>query len=214
MPPTIYAILLAAGRSTRMGQSKPLLPWGQSTVIESCVDHLFCGGVQEVTVVLNPQSESIMQTLASTSVGIVINDIPNCEMGVSISRGAEQLPAAPGAILLALADQPAVPPEVIGALISVWRKGDALIVIPTRSGRGGHPILLDGSLKPRLLKLDPQLGLRGLLQDLQNQTVRLEVESPYIMRDIDTLEEYEALHREVFGMAAAPKPASPFPLPL
>jgi len=108
MPPTIYAILLAAGRSTRMGQSKPLLPWGQSTVIESCVDHLFCGGVQEVTVVLNPQSESIMQTLASTSVGIAINDIPNCEMGVSISRGAEQLPAAPGAILLALADQPAV----------------------------------------------------------------------------------------------------------
>jgi len=103
MPPTIYAILLAAGRSTRMGQSKPLLPWGQSTVIESCVDQLFCGGVQEVTVVLNPQSESIMQTLASTSVGIVINDIPNCEMGVSISRGAEQLPAALGAILLALA---------------------------------------------------------------------------------------------------------------
>jgi molybdenum cofactor cytidylyltransferase len=206
MPPTVYAILLAAGRSTRMGQPKPLLPWGQSTVIESCVDHLFCGGVQEVTVVLNPQSESIRQSLASTSAGIVINDIPNCEMGVSISRGAEQLPVAPGAILLALADQPAIPSEVIQALISVWRKGDALVVIPTRNGRGGHPILLDGSLKSRLLKLDPQLGLRGILQDLRNQTVRLEVESPYILRDIDTWEEYEALHWEVFGLAPASKP--------
>jgi len=214
MLPDIYAILLAAGRSTRMGQPKPLLPWGQSTVIEACVDHLLSGGVRDVTVVLNPESESTRQILASTPARVVINEIPNCEMGVSISKGAEQLPAAPGAILVALADQPAIPPEVIEALISVWQKGDALVVIPTQSGRGGHPILLDGSLKSRLLKLDPQLGLRALLQVLQNQTVRLEVESPYIMRDIDTLEEYEALHREVFGMAAAPKPASPFPLPL
>jgi molybdenum cofactor cytidylyltransferase len=124
-------------------------------------------------------------------------------MGVSISRGAEQLPAAPGAILLALADQPAIPPEVIEALISVWRKGDALVVIPTRHGRGGHPILLDGSLKSRLLELDPELGLRELLRDLHDQTVRLEVESPYIVRDIDTWEEYEALHREVFGTPAS-----------
>jgi molybdenum cofactor cytidylyltransferase len=198
-PPDIAAILLAAGRSSRMGQPKQLLRWGSRTVVESCVNNLREGGVHRIVVVLGHCAEEVREALSTSNVLFAVNDHIGSEMGVSVSTGARLLEDSPEAILIALGDQPAIGPETIAALIDYWRRNRALAVIPEHSGRGGHPVLLDGSLKSRLLDLDPEQGLRGLLRSLGSGVHRVDLGSPFIARDIDTWQDYRALYEEVFS---------------
>src|SRR5262249_22971334 len=139
---TISAILLAAGRSVRMGAFKPLLPFGRSTVVETCINYLRTGGVEEIVVVAGHRAEDLRSKLSNINVRFALNDDPTSEMGTSIIRGVEQISSRTGCLLIALVDHPAVPPAIVVELISQWRSG-ATLVIPTWNGRGGHPVVID-----------------------------------------------------------------------
>jgi molybdenum cofactor cytidylyltransferase len=197
-PKTIAAILLAAGRSQRMGAFKPLLPFGTNTVIESCVDYLKAGGVDSIVVVLGHRAEEVRQQLQQTFVTFALNPDPTSEMNDSIRCGVEMLPNDAAATLIALVDHPAVPPSVVMDLIDAWRKG-ASLVIPTHKGRGGHPVLIDLRYRLNLQQLEPTQGLRSLFESHSGRVKRLEVPSPYIARDMDTWDDYIRLYSEVFG---------------
>jgi len=194
----IAAILLAAGRSERMGAFKPLLPFGEKTVIESCVDYLKAGGVDSVIVVLGHRADEIRQQLRHTSVTFALNPDPASEMSHSIRCGVKMLPRDSAATLIALVDHPAVPPSVVTALITAWENG-APLVIPTHEGRGGHPVLVDLRYRAELEQLEPTKGLRLLFESHLERVHRLEVPSPYIARDMDTWDDYIRLFSEVFG---------------
>ncbi len=205
-PDSIAAIILAAGRSTRMGSFKPLLPFGASTVIETCIDNLRGGGVETVVVVVGHRAEDIKERLKNRGVTFAFNSEPDSEMSASIVCAVAQLPVEIKAVLITPADHPAVPPEVITTLISEWKLGGALVV-PTWNDRGGHPVLIDLSFRYELLRLNPNLGLRALFDAHQNQVRRVPVNSNSIARDMDTWDDYLALHEAVFG---AP-PSEPVP---
>jgi molybdenum cofactor cytidylyltransferase len=196
----IAAILLAAGRSRRMGAFKPVLPFGRQTVIESCIDNLVAGGVERVVVVVGFRGDEIRRRLAHLPVSFAVNEEAGSEMNVSIARGVEQITDETEAIFVALADHPAVEPEVIRLLIAERRRKGARLVVPEHEGRGGHPVLVDGSFREELLSLDPQRGLRGLFDAHREEVLRVGVASPYVARDMDTWEDYLALHEEVFGI--------------
>lgn len=195
----ISAILLAAGRSRRMGAFKPLLPFGQTTVIESCIRNLQEGGVETVVVVVGHRGDRLRERLAHLPVRFAVNTDAESEMGVSIARGVEQIPLGTEALFVALSDQPAVEPEVIRLLIDERRRTGARLVVPEHQGRGGHPVLLDYDLREEMLNLDPQRGLRALFDAHREEVLRVAVASAYVARDMDTWEDYVALHEEVFG---------------
>ena len=111
----VAAIVLAAGRSERMGAFKPLLPFGDSTVIESCIDNLRGGGVETIVVVVGQDSraEELKRHLQDAHVSFAINPNPASEMSDSIACGVHQLPKQMKAILITPADHPAVPAEVV-----------------------------------------------------------------------------------------------------
>ncbi len=201
-PIGIGAIVLAAGRSERMGAFKPLLPFGKSTVIEACIEHLREGGVETIVVVVaqDLRGEKLQQHLRDSNVTFAINPDPASEMGDSIAFGVRKLSDQTRAVLITPADHPAVPPEVVVQLIEEWQKGAALVV-PTFENRGGHPVLLDISFRPELLNLDPQGGLKNLFKVNSATVCRLAVESKYIARDMDTWDDYRVLHEEVFGVS-------------
>src|SRR5437868_311653 len=115
--PSVAAILLAAGRSRRMGAFKPLLPFGGRSVVEACVSNLLDGGVEEIVVVVGHRADEVRERLAHLPLRFAVNDDAESEMGVSIARGIEQISPDGEAVLLALVDQPAIPPEVIRLLI-------------------------------------------------------------------------------------------------
>jgi CTP:molybdopterin cytidylyltransferase MocA len=200
------AILLAAGQSSRMGAFKPLLPFSNKTVIECCIDYLRKGGVDTIVVVLGHRAKEVRERLEHIPVLFAINPDPASEMGASIAAGLRVLPETASAALIALADHPAVPTSVVSTLLEVWGKG-ARLVIPTWQGRGGHPVLVDLSFKPELLRLSATGGLKAFFEAHQNEIERIAVDSPFIARDIDTWDDYRALHEEVTGQPA-PEPSN------
>jgi molybdenum cofactor cytidylyltransferase len=199
-PEEIAAVLLAAGRSRRMGAFKPLLPFGGVTVVKACVGNLLEAGAREVVVVVGRRAEEVRAALArERRVRFAVNDEPESEMGVSVARGVEALGREVGAALVALVDQPAVPPGAIRSLIEARARTGARLVLPEWRGRGGHPVLIDLALREELLGLVPLKGLRALFDAHREEVLRVASESPFVARDMDTWEEYVALHREVFG---------------
>jgi len=199
----VAAILLSAGRSRRMGAFKPLLPFGDRTVIECCIDNLRGAEIDDIVVVMGHRAEDIREQLKNSQVRFAVNPAPDSEMSASIALGLKQVNGHARALLLALVDHPAVPSEVIRILIEEWKRG-ATLVQPEHAGCGGHPVLIDMAYRNELLVLDPTQGLRALFAAHREKVRRVPVESPYVARDMDTWEDYRRLHRDVFGITPAP----------
>ena len=195
----VAAIVLAAGRSRRMGQFKPLLPFGDRTVIDHCIDSLRCGGVESIVLVVGYRAADLQNHLQSANVVFAINPDPDSEMSESVAHGVSQIPSNAKAILITPVDHPAVPGAVVARIIESWQKG-ASLVVPTWEGRGGHPVLVDLAFRNELLNLDPSRGLRSLFESHPGQVTRLRVDSSYVARDMDTWDDYISLHKDVFGV--------------
>lgn len=186
-----------------MGAFKPLLPFGGVSVVEACVAALRGAGVGEVVVVVGLRGVEVRGALAQAGVRFAVNKEAGSEMGVSVARGVEALSEGCGAVLVALVDQPAVPPAEVRRLIDERRRTGARLVVPEWQGRGGHPVLIDLAFRAELLSLAPERGLRALLEAHRAEVLRVEAASPYVTRDMDTWDDYLALHTEVFGRPPA-----------
>ncbi|MBA3568122.1 MAG: nucleotidyltransferase family protein [Pyrinomonadaceae bacterium] len=195
----VSAILLAAGRSARMGAFKPLLPFGKTTVVRSGIQSLREAGVEDIVMVLGHRAKELQENLGDLRLHFALNPDATSEMSASIACGLRELPPDARAALIALTDQPAVPPDVIRAIVSEWISGERL-VIPEFQGRGGHPVLVDLRFREELLNLDSSGGLGSFFKTHQEHVRRLSVNSPFIARDMDTWDDYCALHEEVFGI--------------
>lgn len=182
-----------------MGAFKPLLPFGNKTVIECCIDYLHEGGVEEIVVVVGHRADEIRRKISGVT--FAVNPDPDSAMGASIAVGVSALPDTAQATLVALVDHPAVPATVISTLLESWENG-ARIVIPTWNRRGGHPVLVDLGFRAELLKLSQSGGLRTFFEAHASEVKRIPVDSPFIARDMDTWDDYKALHLEATGQPA------------
>jgi molybdenum cofactor cytidylyltransferase len=200
----VAAILLAAGQSSRMGAFKPLLPFGNKTVIERCIDYLHEGGAETIVVVLGHRAKEVRKKLTGLPVRFAFNPDPSSEMSASIAAGVRELPESCEATFIALVDHPAVPANVVTTVLEAWREG-AHLVVPTWQARGGHPVLVDLRFRSELLGLSSTGGLRALFEAHPEEVKRVPVDSPFIARDMDTWDDYQALHEEATG-APAPEP--------
>ncbi len=189
-----------------MGAFKPLLPFGGKTVIGCCVESLRGAGVEEIVVVAGHRAEELRESLGRAPVRFALNEEAAGEMGASIARGVGRLSDEAAAVLIALADQPAISPEAIRAVVDRYerekyeRKG-ASLVVPRHRGSGGHPVLVDLKFRGELSRLGGSRALRDLLREHESEMARVEVACPFVARDMDTWDDYVALHLEVFGVA-------------
>ena len=181
-----------------MGAFKPLLPFGGSTVIESCIANLRSAGVENLVIVVGHRYEEVRAKLRNQNVAFAVNPDPDSEMSVSIACGLNLIDKSAKALLITPVDHPAVPPEIVTQLINEWHSG-ARLLQPEHNGRGGHPVLIDLVYRQELLSLDPDQGLRGLFTAHREEVRRVPVTSPYVARDMDTWEDYQRLHQDVFG---------------
>jgi molybdenum cofactor cytidylyltransferase len=198
----VSAIILAAGQSSRMGAFKPLLPFGHTPVIEHTIAYLRRGGIETIIIVVGHRAGEIKTHLQNRKLVFSINPEPDSAMAASILCGLAELPHEARAVVITPVDHPAVPRGVVTQLINEWRQG-ARLVIPTNGGRGGHPVLIDLSFRPELLRLDPDLGLKSFFDAHRNEVKRVAVHSNYIARDLDTWDDYRSLHQDVFGVLPA-----------
>ena len=193
----IVALVLAAGESRRMGRPKQLLLFGRETVIAAAVrPYLAAGAVDRVIVVGGARAALVALAVPRhPKLTVVRNARWRLGMSSSIRCGMRAVPAATGAVLLSLGDQPRIPSRVVGSVIAAWRdaRPRPLVVIPVCGGRRGHPALFDRAVLPRLLRLRGDEGARGVVRALGTKVRLLPVRSPGIHEDLDTPAEYEAL---------------------
>lgn len=188
----ISAILLAAGKSTRMGKPKQLMPFGESTILEQAVDNFLGSGVSEVIVVIGHKAEEVREILAAKPVKLVVN--PDYEQGMSTSiiAGLKRVDNQAKAVTLALGDQPLIDSQTINKLIDEFDKSSKGIVIPTYQGKRGHPVIFDMKYKGELLKIRGDIGGREIIREHPDDVLEVAVRSEGVCIDIDTADSYSS----------------------
>jgi molybdenum cofactor cytidylyltransferase len=166
------AIILAAGQSSRMRREKSRLPWIEGKpLLPWMVDALSAAGWQ-TTVVVGPESFARWESTLPAGC-VVLNPNPARGKSSSLACGMEKLPPDTKWILISAVDQPRLP-ELYHHLREEAETCAAKIIVPTRQGSRGHPVVLAGALRHELLALkENSHGLRGLLDAHRSETYRL-----------------------------------------
>ena len=192
------AILLAAGESRRMGQLKALLPWQGDTLLGCQVSSLLQAGISQVVVVLGHKRDRLLPLLEGRDrVVSVFNPDYQAGKTTSIKTGIKAVLRSPQAaaaqtLVLLNVDQPRTA-ETISTLLSRHESSDCLITIPVFQGKGGHPLILDCSLLPELLEIaEASQGIRAVVRKHEERLHRVEVDTPEVLWDLNTPEQYQA----------------------
>lgn len=186
----VWAVILAAGESKRMGTQKLLLPFGNLTMIEKVIENILRADIRRVMVVLGSHSGEIQKIISRLPVSFCLNTDFASGMFSSVKCGFNALPPSAEAALLFLGDQPSIPPEVIKKVCDTFHLTHKGIVIPVAEGKRGHPSLFSLRLLPDINRLDPEGGLRQLALEFPSEVLEVETGSEEILRDIDTKIDY------------------------
>ena len=190
----IPGVVLAGGKSSRMGQPKALLTIGatRETFFGRITRTLLDAGVDEVVVVVGADARAIREG-AQPLPGVRIVDNADYERGqlTSLLAGMSALEhRRPNALLVTLIDVPLVSAATVRTLLAKWRENDAAIVRPASHGRHGHPVIFDRSLFPELRAADPSQGAKQVVRAHAADILDVDVDDEGAFIDIDTREDY------------------------
>lgn len=188
----IEALVLAAGLSSRMKTNKMLLRIGDKTVLQRTLDNILRSGVSGVTVVIGHMKDQITESIAGYEVTLVNNPRYAEGMGTSLSSGVRSIIEYKmcNAIMFFNGDMPFIKPAMINLIIDKYKESRAPVIFPIHEGKRGHPVLVDHSIFPDLLRLSGDIGAREVLQKYEKQAVFLNTNDPGIYQDIDDPDEY------------------------
>jgi molybdenum cofactor cytidylyltransferase len=186
---TIAALIPAAGRSSRMGAMKPLLPLGRDTLLSRIIGLFRAAAISDILVVLGHEAESFIPFLQKQGVRWVINPDYDRGMFSSVQTGVSSLNPACRAFFLMPADVPLVRPETLKTLINVYHEAKGDVYRPCYRGKRGHPPLITANLIAPILDFAEQGGLRALLARYERTSLDVACEDPGILIDLDTPED-------------------------
>jgi molybdenum cofactor cytidylyltransferase len=142
-------------------------------------------------VVVGAHAEKVRRALTGLPVDIVVNEAWVQGMSGSVRAGLAALRPEIQAVLMVLADQPALTPELLKLLKARYCATGAPIVAPTFQGRRGNPVLFDRALFVELSDVEGDQGGRALLACYQKEMEQVEIDDPAATMDVDTRQDYE-----------------------
>lgn len=182
----ISAIVLAAGKSTRMGQQKMLMPWGEGSVLEKVIQTIQSAGVDEVILVTNSNIASSIQQMVSARVEINNEG----EMLTSIQIGLRAQKPTAEATLICLGDQPQVQERCVRSVCETFKSNRSNLVVPSYQMRRGHPWLVAKPLWDEILHMHEPETMRDFLNAHHADIHYVEMDTPSVLQDLDTPEDY------------------------
>ena len=184
----VGAVLLAAGSGSRLGgRPKSLLELGGVPLIRRQLIALSGAGVDEVVVVLGHHGDAIEAAVREFPVTLARNPSPDDGQASSVRVGLQALAGKLDAVIVALADQPLVNAQDIGALIGAFKKrGDASMVVPRVNGEPGNPVMFDVSLRDEWLAGDANVACRRWRDANPERVHWLDTDNSRYRVDIDT----------------------------
>ncbi len=181
----ISAIVLAAGKSARMGRQKMLLPWGETTVLGSVIQTLQRSGVGDIIIVTNSE---IAKRITHHASRIAINN--NGGMLTSLQLGLQAQKPSAEATLICLGDQPQMEEGSVRAVCQAYSKGKSDLVVPSYQMRRGHPWLVGRALWDEMLAMREGKSMRDFLNAHADEIEYVNLETPSILQDLDTPDDY------------------------
>jgi molybdenum cofactor cytidylyltransferase len=181
-----------------MGRPKLLLPLGASTVIARMLSALKCPEVAATFVVIRPDDEPLRRAVTECGATPLQPDVPPPEMRQRVEHALRHIearlqPRADDGWLLVPADHPLLDPAVVTQMITEWRRSPGKIVVPAYRGRRGHPTLFPFRLAAAVFNLPADQGLNSLLRAHAAGIVQIDTDSPAVVADLDTPEDYARL---------------------
>jgi CTP:molybdopterin cytidylyltransferase MocA len=197
---SLAGVVLAAGRSERMGTPKALLDFRGEPFVIRILEALEALDVKPRVVVLGPDAPRIRPALAARECLIVEN--PDVAGGpISSLRAALAVlePLRPAALLAWPVDLPQVRVATIERLVEAYRRSGAHAVVPSFAERRGHPVIWDRSLFAALetSSAATRHGARAVLYEHAAELVTVAVDDPAVIDDLNTPEDYERLVRDI-----------------
>ena len=186
----IWAIILAAGESKRMGSPKMLLDFNGRKMIEMSISNVTASKVDKTVVVLGAHRNEILKAVGALPV-IFCNNVNYSDgMLSSVKCGLTCLPDQFEALMVFQGDQPFIDPSVTNMVIDTYRSSGKGIVIAVCDGKRGHPLLLDFKYIKEIGNLDPKVGLREIARKFPDDVMEVETGNRRIFRDFDTYDDY------------------------
>ena len=194
--PLISGILLAAGLSSRMGEPKQLLRFGESTIVETVADSMLGAKFDEVIVVVGHCAAQIQEQLGTRPVRIIFNADYSEGMLTSAQAGIRALQGS-DAFALMLVDQPFITSVLIDQVVDAYVQTDKGIALPSYNYKRGHPVIFHQRYAREILALDAESdGVRTLFKKSGDDIHYVTVDTDRVLRDIDYREDYERALRE------------------
>jgi len=197
----IPALVLAAGKSSRMGRTKALLSLGSSgeTFLHRIIRVLREGGADAVVVVIGGDAAAVRASLPRDDVQISAVENPRYEEGQLSSllaglAAVEQRHADVEAVMMTLVDLPLISAATVRAVRETFLANPgAPLVRPRRGGRHGHPVIFNRSIFGELRRADPSTGAKPVVHAHAAEEVDVDVDDEGAFIDIDTPDDYERL---------------------
>jgi CTP:molybdopterin cytidylyltransferase MocA len=191
------ALILSAGFSSRMGEFKPLLPLGGTTVIERAVSLFRGAGVDDIRVVVGHRSEELEPLLIRLGVRAIQNPRYREGMFSSIVAGTESVVGGEAPFFVLPVDIPLVRPATVRRLLEEYEEGRDDVLFPCFQGERGHPPLIAARHAGAIVDWCGREGMREALKQWEDGSRNIEVCDEHILNDMDTPEAYARLVEKV-----------------
>ena len=184
----VAAIVLAAGRSSRMAPRNKLLELVEGKPIVARVAEAALGsGARPIIVVTGFEAPRVEQALRDLKVTIVHNASYAEGLSASLRTGLRALPADAGGALILLGDMPEIESGDLEALMAAFA-ADArqAICVPVRDGRRGNPVLWGAAYFAEMMMISGDRGAKQLMARQQERVTEVAIASDGIFADVDT----------------------------
>lgn len=192
--PGPVGILLCAGFGRRFGGDKLLAPLADGTPVAVASARTLVAALGRAVAVLRPGQQALQSALADTGIELLTSAAAVEGMGAALAAAVQAHARAPGWVV-ALGDMPCVAEATVRQVASALAHDDALAA-PFHQGRRGHPVGFGRHWGPQLASLGGDEGARALLRQQADRLIRIVVNDPGCLLDVDTPQDLIGLSRQ------------------
>jgi len=186
----IAAVIVAAGKSSRMGEFKPMLNIGSISIAQRIIATFHKSGVEKIVMVTGYNADELEHHLANQGIVFLRNvSYDRTEMFDSARIGLSYVLDKCDRVLFTPIDIPLFTADTVGSLTA----SGAALAVPAYEGKTGHPIMISADVLPSVIRYDGEGGLLGALLNTGVAMTQVQVDDQGILRDADTPDDYQAL---------------------
>jgi len=193
-------VVLAAGKSTRMGANKLIAEIGGRPLVRIAAEQALASRANPVIVVTGHQREEVERAVAGLPVKLVDNPGFEDGLGTSLRAGIAAVPDTAAGAIVCLGDMPQVDAPLINKLIDAFDpERGALVVAPSIEGKRGNPVLWARRFFPDLMKVSGDIGARHLIGENTDAVVEVAVTGDAALTDVDTPDALQRVRERAEG---------------